>query len=256
MKRRTFLIGSAAAAGGLALGYRAWSDAFEARAAALVARPGESLLGGWIKIGTDDWVTVYIPHVDMGQGVHTALAMLAAEELDADWSRVRAERAPSDKAFANRFLAEGWMLQDLKVPAFLDGAVDLTFAEAARFLDLQITGGSTAVRFTGQVGMRIVGAAARSMLIEAAAGRWRVGVQALTAADGVCRTPRAGARRATASLRPMPPACASPRARGSRRARTTRSSAGPCRASTFLPRCRARPDTPSTCSCPACCTPR
>ncbi len=54
MKRRTFLIGSAAAAGGLALGYRAWSNAFEAQAAALVTRDGESLLGGWIKIGTDD----------------------------------------------------------------------------------------------------------------------------------------------------------------------------------------------------------
>ena len=50
MKRRTFLIGSAAAVGGLALGYRLWTDAFEAQAAALVTRDGESLLGGWIKI--------------------------------------------------------------------------------------------------------------------------------------------------------------------------------------------------------------
>jgi isoquinoline 1-oxidoreductase beta subunit len=185
IKRRTFLVGSIAAAGGLALGYRAWSGSFDMRAAAFVARDGESLLGGWIKIGTDDTVTVYIPHVDMGQGVHTALAMMAAEELDADWSRVHTERAPADKAFANRFLAEGWMLQDKEVPRFLDGAVDMTFAEAARFLNLQITGGSTAVRFTGQVGMRIVGAAARSMLIEAAAQRWGVGAGQLTAANGV-----------------------------------------------------------------------
>ena len=192
MKRRTFLIGSVAAAGGLALGYRAWSDAFEAHAAALVTRPGESLLGGWIKIGTDDWVTVYIPHVDMGQGVHTALAMMAAEELDADWSRVRAERAPAEKAFANRFLAEGWLLQNLAVPTFLDGAVDLTFAEAARLFNLQITGGSTAVRFTGQVGMRIVGAAARSMLTEAAARRWGVAAQALATSDGVVTDPASG----------------------------------------------------------------
>jgi isoquinoline 1-oxidoreductase subunit beta len=185
MKRRTFLIGSVAAAGGLALGYRAWSGSFDSQAAALVARGGEGLLGGWIKIGTDDTVTVYIPHVDMGQGVHTALAMMAAEELDADWSRVRAERAPADAAFANRFLAEGWALQKLHVPRFLDGAVDLTFAEAARFLNLQITGGSTAVRFTGQVGMRIVGAAARTMLTAAAARRWGVAAEQLTTADGV-----------------------------------------------------------------------
>ena len=185
MQRRTFLIGSVAAVGGLALGYRAWVNAFDTRAAALVTRDGESLLGGWIKIGTDDTVAVYIPHVDMGQGVHTALAMLAAEELDADWSRVRAERAPADAAFANRFLAEGWVLQNLRMPPLLDGAVDMTFAEAARLFALQVTGGSTAVRFTGQVGMRIVGAAARAMLIEAAARRWNLPAQQLSTAAGV-----------------------------------------------------------------------
>ena len=150
----------------------AWSNSFTEQAASLVIRDGESLLGGWIKVGTDDWITVYVPHVDMGQGVHTALAMMAAEELDADFSRVRAERAPAEDAFANRFLAEGWVLQNRHVPAFLDGTVDIAFAEVARFADLQITGGSTAVRFTGQVGMRTVGAAARAMLIEAAARRW------------------------------------------------------------------------------------
>jgi isoquinoline 1-oxidoreductase beta subunit len=185
MKRRTFLIGSVAAAGGLALGYRAWVRAIEARAAALVTRDGESLLGGWIKIGTDDTVTVYIPHVDMGQGVHTALAMMAAEELDADWSRVRVERAPAEKAFANRFLGEGWVLQNRQVPQLLDGAVDIAFAEAARFFNLQITGGSTAVRFTGQVGMRVVGTAARTMLMEAAAHRWGLAVDGLTTGAGV-----------------------------------------------------------------------
>jgi isoquinoline 1-oxidoreductase beta subunit len=119
----------------------------------------------------------------MGQGTHTALAMMLAEELDADWSRVRPERAPGEKAFANRFLAEGWILQGWRVPSFLDGPIDVGFGEIARFIDLQITGGSTAVRFTGQVGMRIVGAAARAMLIEAAARRWQVPTQELTAAD-------------------------------------------------------------------------
>jgi isoquinoline 1-oxidoreductase beta subunit len=185
IERRTFLIGTLAAAGGLALGYRAWSGSFDAQAAMLVSREGESLLGGWIKVGTDDLVTVYIPHVDMGQGVHTALAMLAAEELDADFARVRPERAPAEKAFANRFLAEGWVLRDLKVPRILDGAVDITFAEAARFLDLQVTGGSTAVRFTGQAGMRVVGAAARAMLAEAAARRWGVPAGQVSVSNGI-----------------------------------------------------------------------
>jgi isoquinoline 1-oxidoreductase beta subunit len=185
MKRRNFLIGTAVAAGGLALGYRAWTDSFEAQAAALVTHDGGSLLGGWVKIASDDTVTVYVPHVDMGQGTHTALAMMLAEELDADWSRVRTERAPSDKAFANRFLAEGWILQGWSLPTFLDGAVDTAFGEAARFANLQITGGSTAVRFTGQVGLRIIGAAARSMLIDAAARRWQVTPRELSASDSV-----------------------------------------------------------------------
>ncbi|MBX9591585.1 MAG: molybdopterin-dependent oxidoreductase [Hyphomonadaceae bacterium] len=185
MRRRTFLVGSVAAVGGLALGYRAWTNAFEAQAAQLVARNGETLLGGWVKIGTDDTVTVYVPHVDMGQGTHTALAMMLAEELDADWSHVSAERAPGEKAFANRFLAEGWILQGWRLPVFLDGAIDMGFGEVARFINLQITGGSTAVRFTGQVGMRIVGAAARAMLIEAAARRWGVSAQELVAAHSI-----------------------------------------------------------------------
>ena len=51
MKRRNFLIGTAVAAGGLAIGYRVWTNSFEAQAAALVTGDGGSLLGGWVKIG-------------------------------------------------------------------------------------------------------------------------------------------------------------------------------------------------------------
>lgn len=192
MRRRTFLIGSAAVAGGLAIGYRAWSQSFEHAAAELVAGDDEHLLAGWIRIGTDDMVTVQIPHIEMGQGVHTALAMMAADELDADWSKVRAERAPGEKAFANRFLARGWVMQGFSVPRFADGITDMVFAEAARFINLQITGGSTAVRFTGQVGMRVVAAAARQMLLEAAALRWGVSARRLTVRDGVVTDPSSG----------------------------------------------------------------
>lgn len=193
MKRRTFLLGGAAVAGGgLVIGYRAWSNGFKAEAAALTTGDGGKLIAGWVKIGSDDAVTVYVPHVDMGQGTHTALAMMLAEELDADWSKVRTERAPGEKAFANRFLAQGWVLQGWKVPRFLDAPVEATFTEAARFINLQITGGSTAVRFTGQGGLRIVGAAARSMLVEAAAARWQVPAAELATADSVVSHGKSG----------------------------------------------------------------
>ena len=256
MKRRNFLIGTAVAAGGLAIGYRVWTNSFEAQAAALVTGDGGSLLGGWVKIAPDDTVTVYVPHIDMGQGTHTALAMMLAEELDADWSRVRTERAPSEKAFANRFLAEGWILQGWRLPAFLDGAVDTAFGEAARFANLQITGGSTAVRFTGQVGLRIVGAAARSMLIEAAARRWQVSARELAAADSVVSHAASGRTARYGELAAGRPSSAYRRARASSSARTTRSSAGRCHGSTSRPRSRAGCSTASTFSCPGCSTRR
>ena len=191
MRRRTFLIGAAAAAGGLVVGYRAWAKSFDRQAVDLVANDEGHLLAGWLKIAPDDTVTVYIPHIDMGQGTHTALAMLAAEELDADWSKVRTKRAPGEKPFANRFLARGWILGDREFPV-VDGAVDMVFIEAARQINLQITGGSTAVRFTGRFGMRFAGAAARAMLVEAAADRWDVPAQRISVRDGVVSDPVTG----------------------------------------------------------------
>ena len=186
MKRRTFIaIVGAAATGGLVLGYRAWSDRYESRARALTTGADETLICGWVKIAKDDTVTVYVPHVDMGQGSHTALAMMLADELDADWSRVRVDQAPADAAFANRFLAEGWTLQDQPFPKALDGVVDLTFTTASRLIGLQQTGGSTAVRMTGQVGMRVIGAAARTMLMRTAARRWNVSADELHTTNSV-----------------------------------------------------------------------
>ncbi|MGI6854883.1 molybdopterin cofactor-binding domain-containing protein [Mesorhizobium sp. 1B3] len=184
MRRRAFLLGSAAIAGGLVLGYRAWARSYDRAAIGQVQGEGEHLLAGWLKIAADDTVTVYIPHIDMGQGTHTALAMLAAEELDADWSKVRTERAPGEKTFANQFLARGWIIQDRKFP-LVDSAVDMAFEEISRIINLQITGGSTAVRMTGRYGMRQVGAAARAMLVDAAAARWNVPPARLVVRDGI-----------------------------------------------------------------------
>src|SRR6185503_9746058 len=132
------------------------------------------LIAGWVIIAADDTVTVLVPHIDMGQGSPTALAMMLAEELDADWSRLHVAQAPADKAFTNKFLAKGWSLQAWDMPKLLDGAADVVFTTAARVANLQQTGGSSAVRFTGQAGMRTVGAAARSMLVQAAAARFGV----------------------------------------------------------------------------------
>ena len=85
VKRRNFLIGAAAVAGAGVFGLK-WADS-SARGKAISAtvKPGEGGFAAWIKIAPDDTVTVYSPTIDFGQGSHTALAQMVAEELDADY---------------------------------------------------------------------------------------------------------------------------------------------------------------------------
>jgi isoquinoline 1-oxidoreductase beta subunit len=97
----------------------------------------------FLRIGSDGQVTVICGSAEMGQGVLTAIPMLVAEELDADWKTVRVEQAPVDKAYNN--------------PMF----------------QMQATGGSTTVRAFWEP-MRQAGAAAREMLVAAAAAQWKV----------------------------------------------------------------------------------
>ena len=185
MKRRTWLIGTGAVVGGAlgvgVLGLIGRDEYFERRAHEL-ARP--SLLAGWIGIAPDDIVTVYIPHSDMGQGSHTALAMMAAEELDVAWSQVRAEQAPADPAFANRYFIEGFLLKGRQAPGFARSGATLAFGEIGRLANMQVTGGSASVRFTGQMGLRAAGAAAREMLVAAAAAQWGVPASELVTQAG------------------------------------------------------------------------
>jgi isoquinoline 1-oxidoreductase beta subunit len=111
-----------------------------------VANPTDQPLlapNAWIRIGKDDSVTLMVASSEMGQGVMTAIPMLLAEELDADWARVRAEFAPAHTDYANPIIGR------------------------------QHTGGSTAVRGFWQP-LREAGAVVRELLIETAAAHWNV----------------------------------------------------------------------------------
>ena len=117
-----------------------------------------------------------VPHCDIGTGIYTSLSQMAADELDADWSKVRAETAPADPLFANSAMAEGFALEELnvpgdRVPTYLRGTTVNSLRILAEYMDLQTTGGSSAVRFTGVYGTRVAGAAVREMLVKAAAAR-------------------------------------------------------------------------------------
>jgi isoquinoline 1-oxidoreductase subunit beta len=148
MERRDFLKASVLASGGLLIGFR--FPGITALASAQQSSATVFMPNAFVRIGTDEHVTVIVNHSEMGQGVYTSLPMLLAEELDADWSKVAFEPAPVDPKYNH--------------PAF----------------GMQITGGSSSV-WSGLEQFRQAGAAARAMLVAAAAQQWNVD-------PGSCRT--------------------------------------------------------------------
>jgi len=136
--RREFLKFSVAASGGLLVGFYFPGAGMQASAQ---ESANSFTPNAFVRIGTDEQVTVIVNHSEMGQGVFTSLPMLLAEELDADWSKVGFESAPVDPKYNH--------------PAF----------------GMQVTGGSSSV-WSGLEQFRQAGAAARAMLVAAAAQRW------------------------------------------------------------------------------------
>jgi isoquinoline 1-oxidoreductase beta subunit len=163
LDRRAFLKAGAAAGGGLLVGLYLPAAAGELLAQGPPAPPLVPF--AFVKIAADDTVTVIANHSEMGQGVYTSLPMLLNEELQADWAKIRVEGAP--------------------VNAVYNHAV----------YGIQMTGGSTTTASEWDR-YRRVGAAARSMLVQAAAEKWNVPASACSVEKGVV-VHRATARRAT-----------------------------------------------------------
>jgi isoquinoline 1-oxidoreductase subunit beta len=182
--RRAFIASGVAASGIVVFGIAIRRGERSAKVADLVADEGDTLFDVWLKIAPDNTVTAIVPHAEMGQGVHTSLAMMLADELDADWSKVEVMEAPADPEYANYALARGYTAPGVNFPAWLVDSVDGFFFRATQFMALQITGGSNSVKTTGQIAMRTVGAATRHALIEAAAAAWDVPAAELTTHDG------------------------------------------------------------------------
>lgn len=134
----------------------------------------------WLKITPDNEVVALIPHCEMGQGTLTACAMLLAEELEADWNRVRIEQAPAEDVYANGYIFRA-IAAGMTIPQWLDRSVGYLSYKGADLMGLQLSAGSTGIRGTGQFGMLTAGAAARQMLLQAAAKRWNVSVASCAA---------------------------------------------------------------------------
>jgi len=154
LDRRSFLKIGGAAVSALILG-------FETRRLGASGTDRTFAPNAWLRIGEDDTVTVIVNKSEMGQGVHTALAMLVAEELECAWQAIRIEMAPVRAEYVDPRMGE------------------------------YRTDGSTSM-VTAWLPFRRAAAAARMMLIEAAARQWNVDVTRLSAADGRVREQGAG----------------------------------------------------------------
>ena len=143
--RRDFLAGGTGLVLGLYLPTAAAQAGGPARAGAAAPAGPAFEPNAFVRIGSDNTVTVIAKHLEMGQGVYTGLATIVADELDASWAQVRIEGAPAD---ASRFNNTFWG-------------------------PMQGTGGSTSIANSWEQ-LRSAGAAARAMLVAAAAKQWNV----------------------------------------------------------------------------------
>jgi isoquinoline 1-oxidoreductase beta subunit len=194
--RRRLLIGGAVAAGALLVGWRFLTPSGSASPSALL-NPGadEAALNAWVKISADGAITIAVPRSEMGQGVQTSLPMILAEELDADWSKVRFVDAGIDVVYTNEvMMGEGFPFGPHD-DGFLAGNARSAGGYFGKLLGLQATGGSTSIR-SAWGPMREAGAAARAMLLAAAAEKFGVGQSELTTAESVI-THAASGRTAT-----------------------------------------------------------
>src|SRR3954468_15778748 len=178
--RRAFIGTGTLVGGGFVMGVSGLALAPSRHSVVSADAADKGELTTWITVTPDDVVTVLVPHCEMGQGTHTALAMMAAEEMDADWNLVRIREAPALDNYATAYMARPMMPA---VPAPFVRGVDYGTYRLARWFGFQPTGGSTAVRGTGVYGMTVAGAAAREMLVAAAAARFGVSASECIAAS-------------------------------------------------------------------------
>lgn len=151
--RRSFLKISAAAGGGMLIGFSWLTGCTSEKKIEKIAIPNEWFeINGYIKIGDTGLVTIYSPNPEIGQNIRTSMPMIVAEELDVDWNDVVVEQAPLNTGFYQN----------------------------------QFAGGSLSIRLSWNA-LRMAGAAARRMLLEATAKEWSVPITNLSVAKGIIK---------------------------------------------------------------------
>ncbi len=154
LSRRNFLKTTAAAGAGLVVGFRFVPQA----PAAVPAAAAPFAPNAFLRIASDGTVTLLAKHAEMRQGIYTSMAMCVAEELEADWTKIKVEAAPAAQVYAHTAFG------------------------------IQMTGGSTST-WESYEQLRQAGATARALLVEAAARRWQVPAAGLRAENGTVIAP-------------------------------------------------------------------
>ena len=154
--RRSFLKASAAAGGGMVLGFSWLASCAPAPEEVLELPDNWMDINAYLKIGDNGMVTIMSPNPEIGQGVKTSMPMVVAEELDIDWKKVVVEQAALNDFYHDQF-----------------------------------AGGSLSIK-RGWESLRMAGATARKMLMDAAADKWQVPVTELTTDGGVVKHAKSG----------------------------------------------------------------
>ncbi|HSX93815.1 MAG TPA: molybdopterin cofactor-binding domain-containing protein [Hydrogenophaga sp.] len=207
--RRKFILGTLGITGALVIGW----GLMPPRQRLTTAQPlptdeGEVAFNGWVKIARDGTVTVTLAKSEMGQGVVTSLCMLLAEELDADWSRVRWQPSPIDKIYNNIASVVDGLPVHPDTDNFAVDTVKWLTAKTMREIGVMMTGGSSSVKDLWWP-MRQAGASAREMLVAAAAAQWGIASADCQTENGEVIAPDGrrlgyGALAAAAAQQPMP----------------------------------------------------
>lgn len=144
----------------------------------------EVLVNNWVKIGPDGFVTVYVAQAEMGQGIHSGFASILAEEMDADWSRMRVRPAPDHPSYSNIMFASAAIPFVGAMPEFMQPAGKWLIKEILDRTGLIATGGSSSMR-DKYLRLRQAGALARMTMLQAAADVWGVPVDACSIKQSV-----------------------------------------------------------------------
>jgi isoquinoline 1-oxidoreductase subunit beta len=190
MKRRTWILSALGATGALVVGWSVMpARSRMGKPEFMLPAEGEIALNGWIKIAPDGGVVLAMPRSEMGQGVHTALAMLVAEEMDIPLNRLQLQQAGPDTIYGNVVMLQASLpfhpleSEGVAKPAKVKLG-EWFVGKIARELGINATGGSSTMADAWEP-LRMAAAMARASLLQSAATQWGVARAELTVKAGV-----------------------------------------------------------------------